>query len=151
MLEALMKFGGYRIDRFCKAECTGREFGFYIRPQTQVTDHYFIEAKHQLYYGLALIQAQGELHNLAGIYIDINDLENLQRPAYLAMKQDLRAGRFAKVLISDRETLFGCSCAEADLFELANEISGFELFHFQEGEPVALPLYEKVVLEAVRN
>jgi hypothetical protein len=142
MLEALMKFGDYRVDRFFRAEYTGEEFGFYICAQAGVAGSYCAEAKHQLYYGLALIHARGELSDLAGIYIDINDPANLQRPAYLELKQDIRAGHFRRVLLLEPASLLDCSQADEDLEELAKPIQGFELFTYQAGEPAVLPFRE---------
>ena len=147
MLETLMKFGSYRIDRFEKAEITGNEFGFYIRPRMRPSGGYYADAKSQLYYGLAIIYTCGELANLAGVYIDIDELDNLQRPAYRAMIKDIKEGRFSKVLIIEREALLGSIGAEADLFNLCKDISGLELFRFQAGEREVFPMFAELIYE----
>jgi hypothetical protein len=147
MLEALMKFGGYRIERFAKSVGSGEEFGFYIRPQIGSKGDFFAAAKSQFYYGLAMIDLHNEMDHLAGIYVDIDDLENLQRPAYQAMKLDLEAGLFHKVMILEREALLGCVTAEVELFGLSKDISGLELFRFQAGEREVFPLFAEMMVE----
>ncbi|MHC1739611.1 MAG: hypothetical protein AB9897_00710 [Anaerolineaceae bacterium] len=143
MLEALMKFGSFRVDRFIRPEHSGNEFGFYICAHAGAADHYCADAKHQLYYGLAQIQAHGELKNLAGIYIDINDLKNLRRPAYLQLKDDLNEGRFQRVLVLDNRAVFGCVAAEKDLMKVAQRIHRFELFTYHEGVPAILAFSDR--------
>lgn len=147
MLATLKKFGSYRIDRFQKAAITGNEFGFYIRPRMHPNGGYYADAKSQLYYGLAMIYAMGELENLAGVYIDMDELDNLQRPAYRAMKQDMMDGCFAKVLIVEREALLGSPIAEADLYSFCREITGLELFRFQAGEREVFPMFAEMIYE----
>jgi len=147
MLTTLMKFGSYRIDRFFKAEKSGNEFGFYIRPRMLPLGGFYADAKSQLYYGLALILSRGELGNLAGVYIDIDELANLQRPAYRAMKQDMLEGHFNKVLIVERDALLGDAIAEADLYNLCSQITGLELFRFQAGEREVFPMFAEMIFE----
>ena len=145
MLDALMKFGGHRIDYFLQARSNLDAFGFYVCGGLGADCAYSLEAKHQLYFGLALIQSQLGLKNLVAIYIDVNDVNNLQRPAYVQLKQDLINGLFRRVLILDEAVLAGNPAAEADLATLSEQVNGFELFtclagkinsiHIQAGNP----------------
>ena len=139
MLTTLMKFGGYRVDRFFQLEQTGKEFGFYVCADLMEPDGYCREAKHQLYFGLAVIHSQGELKNLAGIYIDINHPENLLRPAYVALKQDLLEGNFHRVVMIQNSILRSHGEAKKDLAGLALQIRNLELFTFGPGKFEIVP------------
>ena len=140
MLEALMKIGGYRVERFIHSAQTGDEFGMYVRGMLSGAEVYSRVAKQQLYYGLATLYKLGELKSLAGIYLDIAQLEDLQRPAYQQLKHDMLEGRFHRVMILDVCALFGCEAAEKDLKKLSRRVAGFELFTFMPEEADAICL-----------
>ena len=127
MLNTLLKFGSHRVDYFDQTGSNPQAFVFYVRGGMAAEERYSHEAKHQLYGGLAVIRATMGLENLAAVYIDIDELANLQRPAYQQMKQDLRAGMFTRVFVFDVSALLGEPAAEADLANLAAKVGGFEL------------------------
>jgi|GEM_PF-1163499 len=151
MLEALMKFGGYKVDRFFRSDVKGKEFGFYVRSDAGQAGGYCAAAKHQLYYGLALLYARGEIHDLVGVYIDIAALDDLQRPAYMALKRDALAGHFQRVLVVSREALLGSREAERDLVAWARGLAnGLELFTFQAGEPEVISCGSPILCGTIR-
>jgi len=127
MLNTLLKFGSHRVDYFDQTGSNPQAFAFYVRGGMAADERYSHNAKHQLYGGLALIRANLGLENLAAVYIDIDELANLQRPAYQQMKHDLLAGMFTRVFVFDLSALFGEPAAEADLADLAAKAGGFEL------------------------
>ena len=141
MLDVLMSFGDHRVDYF--ESCLGVNplaFGFYIRGDKSELDVYSREAKYQLYAGLVLIHAKLEIKNLVGIYVDVNSLENLQRPAYRQLKQDLYSGFFRRLFVLDESALFGEAVADEDIFEIQREVAGFEILVCRDGECVPLEL-----------
>jgi hypothetical protein len=150
MLEALLKFGGYRVDRFFKAEQSGEEFALYLCSWQQTKGNYCLAAKHQLQYGLAQIHAHGQLKNLAGIYIDINLPEQLNRPAYLELKQDLRQGKFQRVLVLEDELIVGNCDVERDWQALAAEVPGLKFFTFERGEWTSIVMQQHLAFDIAR-
>ena len=128
MLDTLMKFGAYRVEHFeplnqLNPEC----FGLYIRAEIEKGQVYSHEAKHQLYMGLDLIHRLLGMQNLAGIYLDIDCLKNMQRPAYQQMKRDILAGSFCRILVLNPMVISGCPGSESDLHELAGCMGCLEL------------------------
>ncbi len=57
MLDVLTKFGGYRIDHFEPNCSNASAFALYVRGGLVPGSLYSLEAKQQLYFGLALIQS----------------------------------------------------------------------------------------------
>jgi hypothetical protein len=141
MLDTLMKFGAYRVNYF---ESLIREnpeaFGFYIRAEIEEGQAYSHDAKHQLYAGLDLIQRVLGMNNLVGIYMDINCLMNLQRPAYQQMKKDIVAGYFRRILVLDTAAINGCPGSEQDLNELSTIVGGLEMIVWQGSEIIRTPV-----------
>lgn len=127
MLETLLKFGSHRVDYFDRSGRNPQAFAFYVRGTIEVDERFSHEAKCQLYTGLAWIKQQLGLQNLAAVYIDINQLDNLQRPAYVQLKKDLRSGLFSRVFIVNQSALMGIPAANADLAAMRSQIHGFEL------------------------
>lgn len=127
MLDTLMKFGAYRVDYFeQKNRFNPEAFGFYIRADIEEGQPYSREAKHHLYKGLNLIHRELGMSNLIGIYLDVDCLKNLQRPAYQQMKKDILNGYFRRILILDEITIRGCPRAELDLKDLACRVGWLE-------------------------
>ncbi len=141
MLDSLMKFGAYRVSYF---ESLTREnpnaFGFYIRAEIEKGQAYSHQAKHQLYIGLDLIQRLLGMNNLAGIYVDIDCLNNLQSPAYQQMKRDILTGYFHKILVLDEFAINGCPGAVSDLKSLSDLVGGLELIIWQESNLLEMPV-----------
>lgn len=135
MLDALMKIGAYRVERF---EFDYREnpeaFGFYIRGEKTDSGAYCRDAKSQLYGGLMLIQSKKMMCNLRGIYVDVDELCNLKRPAYVQMKVDLISGLFTRIFVLDAGALLAPGIVAEDLHQLYKAAGGFELLVCQEGE-----------------
>jgi hypothetical protein len=135
MLDKLMKFGAYRVDYFdSHSEKNPEAFGFYIRAELPTGQAYCREAKHQLYSGLGLIYSELGMRNLVAIYVDVDCLANLDRPAYKQMKFDMVRGLFRRVLVLNHNALFGCPSSDLDVKTLAGSIEGMELITIQEGE-----------------
>jgi len=142
MLDTLMTIGAYRVSYFNNSlNVNSLAFGFYIRGEKMAQDAYSRDAKNQLYAGLMLIQSKLQMHNLRGIYVDVDSLENLQRPAYVQLKRDLISGYFQRVFVLDESALLGTRPAENDLHEVFDLCGGFELLVCRDGEcaPVKLP------------
>lgn len=147
MLDTLTKFGGYRIDHFEQNRNNADAFVLYVRGGMVAGSSYSLEAKQQLYFGLATIQSLLGLEKLVGVFVDVNDLSNLERPAYRQMKREILSGEIKRVLILDRSALLGCAQADRDMVKLLRRASYLEIFTVVSGqvqsiivEPAAIPL-----------
>ena len=134
MFEALMKMGGYRVDYLNrKAAGSPQALGFYVRGQLVDGQPYSRDAKRRLYAGLAVIQQELGPENLVSVYMDVNFPDNLARPAYVQLKEDVRQGLFRRVFTFDVNDLAGAPNAVQDLCNFYQEIGGFELLGLEEG------------------
>lgn len=140
MLDTLMKVGAYRVDHFEFGAETSHAFGFYVRGEKTVEDVYSHDAKYQLYAGLVLIEAKHEMNQLRGIYIDVDSLENIHRPAYLQLKRDLVNGLFRRVFVPVETALLGSPLADRDLMNLYHAVGGFELLVCRGGDCIPIDL-----------
>jgi hypothetical protein len=141
MLDSLMKFGAYRVNYFeTLTQQNPNAFGFYIRAEIEKGQAYSHKAKHQLYTGLDLIQRLLGMKNLAGIYVDIDCLKNLQRPAYQQMKRDIHTGYFHKILVLDEFAIMSCPGEVTDLTVLADQIGELDLLTWQDSNLVEISL-----------
>lgn len=143
MLESMMKFGNHRVDYFVNRNTVNSQsVAFYIRGEMDEQDAYSRDAKHQLYLGLAILEQKVGMRHVTGIYVDVNDLNNIERPAYLRMKQDLEDGLFKKVFVLSADALLGDPTADADMCELYRRVGGFELFSCDTGDcaPLDFPV-----------
>jgi hypothetical protein len=141
MLDSLMKFGAHRVNYFeALNEHNPEAFGFYIRAEIPAGQAYSHEAKYQLYAGLDLIQRCLGMKNLAGIYVDIDCLKNLQRPAYQQLRRDVLSGHFRRILVLNRLSISGCPGSDRDLSELSAQVGGVELLVWQHSGLSALPV-----------
>lgn len=137
MLDALTQIGAHRISYLSDSHSVDPlAFGFYIRGEKESCDAYSRDAKQQLYAGLVLIHSKLQMQHLCGIYMDVDTIENLERPAYLQLKRDLINGYFKRVFVLDESALFGSKTAEEDLRKVYELIGGFELIVCHEGECV---------------
>ncbi len=144
MLDSLMKIGAYRVEHFENIDRIDPEaFGFYIRGELKGASAYSRDAKTQLYAGLMMIHSKVQMAHLRGIYVDVDSIENLQRPAYLQMKEDLIAGLFRRILVLDEAALLGSADAQVDLYQVYIAIGGFELLVCRDGECVPYPVFEQ--------
>lgn len=134
MIGTLTKFGTYKVERFHQPYLNGKGIGFYICAQMQDKEPYCVDAKSQLYYGLALLRENDLLAQLAGIYVDVNSLKNVERPAYQMLKEDILNGYVQRVLIIKRKVLFGCLEAKSDWNRYSREYEGIEVFTFNHGK-----------------
>ena len=147
MLDTLMKFGAYRVNYFEPLIQKNLDaFGFYIRAEIEEGQAYSHEAKHQLYNGLDLIQRVLGMNNLVGIYMDVNCLKNLQRPAYQQMKKDITSGYFRRILVLDTVAIKGCLGSEKDLAELAYLVGGLEMLVWHRSKLVTMRIGESMVI-----
>ena len=146
MLDAMTKFGGYRVDYLHHGlEKDPKAFAFYLRAEIFPRDSYSREAKRQLYTGLSIIKQHLEFKHLAGIYLDVDSLDNLNRPAYVQLKQDMLNGMFKRLFVLNEGAIIGSAEADHDLLMLFIQTRGFELFTYKNGE--CLPLELLRVLE----
>ena len=136
-----MKIGAFRVDYFESSENQDPfAFGFYIRGEINSQAGYSIDAKMQLYSGWLMIRSQRLLSHLKAVYVDIDSLDKLERPAYVQLKHDLYEGLFRQLFIFEESALIGCEKAEDDLRQLAETIEGFELLVCRNGECVPFQL-----------
>jgi len=152
MLDTLTKFGGYRVDYFQQAENNPCAFAFYVRGGLTAGSRYSLEAKQQLYFGLAQIQSLLGLENLAGVYIDVNELDVLARPAYVQLKRDILENRVQRVLVLDRSALLGSPAADADMARLNRQVMDLDLFTIEAGKLQAIriePVFKALASLAV--
>jgi len=134
MFETLRKQGSYRIDYLNQAARGSPEaFAFYVRGELEQGAPYSVSAKRHLRAGLNIIRKNMNCDFLVAIYLDINTAQNLHRPAYLQMKQDLHAGYFHRVFTLHAADLIGDNAVMEDLIKLSQDISGLDVFTYQEG------------------
>lgn len=144
MLDSMMKFGAHRVDYFYpRLDENKKAFGFYIRAEISPNEIYCREAKRQLYTGLSIIQSKHEMKNLMGIYLDVDSLNNLYRPAYQQLKDDLRNGLFKRLFVLDEKALVGSLLADKDVYELYTLVGGFEILTCKDGDCVPVDLFSK--------
>lgn len=137
MLDTLMQIGAYRVSYFSNSqEPSPLAFGFYIRGEKMPQDVYSRDAKQQLYAGLFLIHTKLQMRNMRGLYVDVDSIDNLMRPAYLQLKRDLINGYIRRVFVLDKSALLGTHQAEEDLREVYQAVGGFDLLVCHEGECV---------------
>lgn len=141
MLDTLMRIGAYRVSYFNNSlNVNPLVFGFYIRGEKAAQDAYSRDAKQQLYAGLMLIHSKLQMHNLRGIYVDVDVVENFQRPAYMQLKRDLISGYFRRVFVLDESAFLGTRPAEDDLREVYDLCGGFELVICRNGDCATVDL-----------
>lgn len=139
MLDVLMKNGGHRIDYFESGAVNHSDAAaLYIRADAPGETKYSRQAKHQLYKGLAIIAECIGFQKLVGIYVDVNALENVERPAYQRLKQDLLDGLFRRVMVIDPRAMLGHPAADDDVRDLFWSAGGFELINYESGHPVQM-------------
>jgi len=128
MFQILLKNGQYRVDYFHPTQHGNADaFAFYVRGEVLPFSPYSLRAKRHLQSGLEVIRQRMDIHHLVAVYVDVDILENLERPAYLQMKRDLWSGMFRRVFVADLHDLLGYSRADEDLMEFSAEIGGIEL------------------------
>ncbi|HNR03157.1 MAG TPA: hypothetical protein PKK59_11540 [Anaerolineaceae bacterium] len=145
MLDSMMKIGAYRVEHFENINrIDPQAFGFYIRGELKDAAAYSRDAKAQLYAGLMMIHSKALMAHLRGIYVDVDSIENLQRPAYLQMKSDLVAGLFKRIFVLDEAAILGSAAARADLFQVYVAVGGFDLLVCKNGECMPCLVFDQV-------
>jgi hypothetical protein len=134
MFESLRKKGSFRID-YLNPTARGipEAFAFYVRGEIEEGAAYSISAKHHLCAGLNFIRKNLNCDNLVAIYVDVNSIDNLFRPAYMQMKRDLRAGLFRRVFTFHSSDLLGDWAAVDDLTKLSRDVPELDVYSFQDG------------------
>jgi hypothetical protein len=133
MLDKLMKNGSYRVDYFSPHACgTDAAYGFYVRGDVSDNSAYSISAKRHLYAGMLVIEETLGMKNLVGVYVDVDRAENIRRPAYQAMKADIRKGYFTRIFVMCPEDLLSDLRCSADLMELENEVGNLTIITYNE-------------------
>jgi hypothetical protein len=141
MYETLMKLGSYRVDYLnVSTRGTTGAFAFTVCGEPPNENSYSASAKRILYTGLSLIQQTLGSNNLVAVYLDVDAIDNLHRPAYQQMKQDLRAGMFRRVFDLRASDLMANHILARELERLYREVGGFDLLTFEGGafKPVLL-------------
>ncbi len=140
MFEAMMKFGGYRVD-YMKSDRMGSPsaIGLYVLGDLPIDQSYSRTAKHALFSALCMIRDQAEADNLVAVYLDVNHSVNLSRPAYQQMKRDMKAGMFHRLCVPSVRDLVSDEDAYADFWHFYRELEWCELFSIESGNlrPVA--------------
>lgn len=134
MFEALRTAGGHRVD-YLNQQARGRDgaFAFYVCGDKPEEAAYSQTAKRSLLAGLSLIQQTLGPENLVAVYLDVNSIENIARPAYVQMKDDLRSGMFKRLFTLHAGDLIGEAESAEDLNQLYYEVGGFDLLTFEQG------------------
>jgi hypothetical protein len=134
MFETFRKQGSFRIDYLNNAARGSPEaYAFYVRGEVDKNAPYSITAKHHLCAGLNIIRKNMNCDYLVAIYVDINQAQNVYRPAYVQMKQDMRAGMFRQVFTFHSGDLTGDHIALTDLHELYRDLDGFDVLSYHNG------------------
>lgn len=134
MFEAMMKNGAYRVDYLNHANRgLPGSLGFYILGSLPEADSYSHNAKHSLFSGLTLIREQLGTHCLVAIYLDVNTGDNLLRPAYQQMKQDMRAGMFHRLFVLEPAELIGSMELLADWAKFTMQVKYCEVLSIVDG------------------
>lgn len=128
MFDTLMQYGGHRVTYLndC-ARGKACALGFYVRGELVKGQRYSHSTKHHLMAGLDVIQESLGRENLVAVYLDVDVLDNLSRPAYLQMKQDLCAGMFHRLFVFSQSDLMGNHQVDQDVYDLYRQTGGFDL------------------------
>jgi len=122
MLDTLMIQGGYRIDYFNRQVWNRPEaIGLYLRAEIRPGEIYSFDAKQRFFAGMMLLEAYLGREFLAAVYLDVDQVSNLARPAYQRLKKDIRAGGIARVLVTCPADLLGEGRADDDVKDLVEE------------------------------
>lgn len=134
VFEAMMRYGAYRIDRM-NPERMGKPeaIALYVLGDLPHQQPYSRRAKHHLLTGLMLVRQELGIHNLVGVYLDINDGGNLERPAYQEMKRDLQSGFFRRILFLPGEDMSGLDPSPQGWRQFFTDLPSCELLIFQSG------------------
>ena len=142
MLDTFMKIGAYRVEKFDFDDRMNPDtFAFYIRGEKADHGAYCRDAKFQLYAGLMLIQSKHRMVNLSGVYVDVDKLKNLQRPAYKQLKADLINGLFNRIFVLEASAIWEPGIVEDDLRNLYLAAGGFALLVCSEGDCAPLQIF----------
>jgi hypothetical protein len=134
MFETFRKQGSFRIDYLNNAARGSPDaYAFYVRGEVEDNAPYSITAKHHLCAGLNIIRKNMNCDCLVAIYVDINQAQNVYRPAYVQMKRDVRAGMFRQVFTFHSGDLTGDHIALTDLHELYQDVDGFDVLSYHNG------------------
>jgi len=136
-----MRFVKHRVDYLNHiARGSADAFAFYVCGDLPQHASYSTAAKYSFYSGLSLIQQALGPSNLVAVYMDVNRLDNLCRPAYVQMKADMRAGLFRRVFVMNTTDLLGSADSAQDMRLLYRELGGFDLLTYDQGafKPVML-------------
>ncbi len=141
MYEKIRDLGDYRVD-YLNQEAVGckEAFGFYVLGDAAEHASCSIKARRDLLTGLSAICTSLAGRNLVGVYVDVNHIANLDRPAYRQMKRDIQAGWFVRVLVVQTADLLGHPAAQADFEWLSEAVGGIEVTSLQGGASGALSL-----------
>lgn len=128
MFATLMEKNGHRVEYW--HECMRGKpmsLGFYVRGEIFPGDQYSVSARFHLTVGMLVIERDLGLSNLHGLYVDIDSAENLYRPAYVQLKQDLIEGAIRKVFVFELEdlTMLQEGCMEFN--QITPMVGGIEL------------------------
>ena len=106
---------------------TGRAFGIYVRGETENNQAYSTEAKHRLYTSLDYVRRYLNEKEVAAIYVDVFSKENLAVKAFRKLVQDIKKGKFTKVLFADLEEIMSDESMAVELLDLSKERDDLEI------------------------
>lgn len=134
MFEALMKFGGYRVDYLQNSRLGNQStLGLYVLGDLPMHQPYSRAAKQKLFIALCLLRDLHEIDNLVAIYLDINSPVEAQRPAYQQMKRDMQAGFFRRICVSSIRDLVGDDQMFADFWNFYRALEWCEIHSTEDG------------------
>jgi hypothetical protein len=134
VFEAMMRNGAYRVDRMNPERMgTPEAVALYILGDLPHQQPYSRSAKHHLIIGLMLIRQELGIHNLVGVYLDVNEISNLERPAYQELKRDLQTGFFHRLLFLPGKEFGGLDPSAQGWRQFFTDLPSCELLIYQSG------------------
>jgi hypothetical protein len=134
MFEALMKFGGYRVDYLNRDRAgSSLALGLYVLGGLPANQSYSRAAKRNLVTGLCLIREQHEEYNLVAVYLDVNSPNEAHRPAYQQMKRDMKAGMFHRLCVPVVRDLISNSEQYSDFWNFYRELEWMDILSTESG------------------
>ena len=135
MFSAMMKYGSYKIDYLNRSQMGNHQaMGLYVLGNILAQQPYSRNAKHALFTGLLLLKEQVGMDRIVAVYMDINTADNPDRPAYLQMKNDMKAGMFRKVFVESPSHLTGSEESSMDWWNFYRELPTCEIWTAVGGE-----------------
>ncbi len=133
MLDTLMKSGAYRVDYFnLNARGSASALGLYVCGSLDTTSGPSVSAKRHLYAGLLVVEELLEMHNLVGVYVDVDPAGCAGRQAFRSLRDDVLHGAFKQVLVMSPAEMLADPDLRLEWAELFNLVPGLEMLTYNE-------------------